>query len=163
MPIFYTLRELQDKLNVLDPLPVRPVAPAKVTALGLKLAARIQWSRVEGVSGYRVAVMSTNNLHQPNELSPLLDGDETLSYVWYAGDVAVARQFTVQSFKRAANGEILFSDFTRPFVSATTKVDGGVADSAPTAAPSAPVSPATGGTVGDPGGIHSPAEREISL
>ena len=160
MAVYYTLRELRDRLDILDPLPQRPQPPTKITVTGLKLAARVQWSRVEGVSGYRVAVMSTNNLHAPNELL-WIEGDETLNYVWYSGDVAVTRQFTVQSFKRSANGEILFSDFTRPFVSATTKVDGGAADSAPAAAPSAPISPATSGTPGSPGGIDT--QRDVSL
>jgi hypothetical protein len=97
--------------------------------------------------------MTTQNLAAPDYLSPLLEGATTLNWEWFVGDVAATRQFSVQSFKRMQTGEILFSEFRYPLVTATSKVDGGAADSAPVAAPSAPVSPSTAEDQGDPGGV----------
>ena len=154
----YTLRDLQriqteNARTEFNLLPELPKPPDTTKATGLKFGMRVEWSQVTGVDGYRVAVMTNNNLAAPDKLSPLLEGETTLEWVFFTGDVAIARQFTVQSFKRSVNGEILFSDFTRPFRSATSKIDGGAADSAPAASPSAPVAPRTESTPGDPGGV----------
>lgn len=133
---------------------IKPRPPDFVRALGLKFGFRVQWAQVDGCDGYRVAMMTTQNLAAPDYLSPLIEGSTTLNWEWFIGDVAAARQFTVQSFKRTPTGEILFSEFRYPLVSATSKVDGGAADSAPTATPSAPVSPSGAEDQGDPGGIR---------
>ena len=133
-------------------LPTMPTAPAKVSASGLKFGYRIQWPRVDGVSGYRVAMMSANNLESPQGLSPLIWGEETQEHTWFYGDTTLVRQFTVQSFKASVSGEMLFSDFTRPFASATSKADGGAADAAPTAVAATP-KPAGEATPGDPAGV----------
>lgn len=166
MPVGFTLQELlklqQERSQVeYNLLPTRPQAPTFIKATGLKLGFRIEWSQVEGADGYRVAVMTTNNLAVPDKLSPLVEGDTTLEYTWFVGDVALVRQFTVQAYKRSVTGEILFSEFTRPFVAATSKVDGGAADSAPAASPSAPVAPVGSGGSGDPGGV-SPTGGKLS-
>lgn len=133
--------------------PEKPQPPPQVSASGLKLGYRIQWPTVAGVSGYRVALMATNNLEDPEGLSPLLWGDQTSEYTWFYGDTTLARQFTVQSFKMSVSGEILYSEFVRPFASATSKADGGAVDAAPTAVQSEPTVPPDSRTPGDPGGV----------
>ena len=130
-----------------------PQPPPQVSATGLKLGYRIQWPAVPGVSGYRVALMATNNLADPEGLSPLIWGDQTVEYSWFYGDTTLVRQFTVQSFKMSVTGEILYSEFVRPFASATSKADGGAADSAPTAIQSEPTAPSGEEEQGDPGGV----------
>jgi hypothetical protein len=133
---------------------IKPRPPDFVRALGLKFGFRVQWAQVDGCDGYRVAMMTTQNLAAPDYLSPLIEGSTTLNWEWFIGDVAAVRQFTVQSFKRTPTGEILFSEFRYPLVSATSKVDGGAADAVPTTAPSAPVAPSGAEDQGDPGGIR---------
>ena len=155
----HTLAELQ-KLSLEFSQPfrelqaIKPKPPVFVRATGLKLGFRVQWSQVDEADGYRVAMMTTNNLAAPDFLSALIEGSTTLSWEWFIGDVAAASQFTVQSFKRMATGEILFSEFRYPFATATSKVDGGAADSAPAAAPSAPIAPSGEEDQGDPGGVR---------
>ena len=156
MPVSMTLRDLQ-KLQEdnsrfeLHVFPENPFTPESLKVTGLKFGFRIEWSPVIGVDGYRVAMTTTNNLSSPDKLSPLIEGDTTLEYAWFVGDVAITRQFSVQSYKRSVTGELLFSNFRYPMVSATSKVDGGAGDSAPAAAPA--VSPSGGETSGNPGGV----------
>lgn len=150
------LKKLQDQMlhTYLNPLPERPQTPASVTATGLKFGFRIQWPMVDGVSGYRVAMTSTNNLESPEVMTPLIWGAETQQHDWFYGDTTLVRQFSVQSFKMSTTGEILYSEFVRPLAAATSKADGGVADGAPTTVAS-PTAPSTQETVGDPGGVTS--------
>lgn len=147
------LRRLSEEVSQNYLQSIKPRPPDFVSALGLKLGYRVQWSQADGVDGYRVAMMTTQNLAKPDYLSPLFEGNTTLNWEWFIGDVAAARQFSVQSFKRMTTGEILFSEFHYPLVTATSKVDGGAVDAAPTAAPSAPVTPSGAEDQGDPGGI----------
>ena len=156
------LKRLQDEIlhTYLTPIPELPQAPAKVTATGLKLGFRIQWPKVDGVSGYRVAMMSANNLVAPQALSSLIWGEDTQNHEWFYGDTTLVRQFSIQSFKVSTTGEFLYSDFTRPFSAATSKADGGAADGTPTTIAANPP-PSTEETVGDPGGVM-PTGRNLT-
>ena len=159
MPVGFTLDELQKlqeerfrtEINV---LPSKPLPPQFQKATGLKFGYRVEWAQVNGIDGYRVAVTSDNNLNAPQRMSPLIEGETTLEWTYFVGDQALARQFAVQSYKRSVNGELIFSEFRYPLVTATSKVDGGAADSAPGTSPSAPVSPTTSESSGSPGGVE---------
>ncbi len=115
--------------------PVRPQTPLNVTALGLKLAMRIQWSKVDGATGYNIAMMDDNNLNAPKLIFVEM-GSEAMERIYFTGDVAITRQFSVQAFTDYAGGRIV-SEFSVP-VAATSVVDGGASDSTPTDPPSNP-------------------------
>ena len=115
--------------------PIRPATPLNVTALGLKLAMRIQWSKVDNATGYNIAVMDDNNLNAPI-LILVEPGSQSMEKIYYTGDVAITRQFAVQAFTDYAGGRIV-SEYSE-LKSATSKVDGGASDSAPTSPPSNP-------------------------
>ena len=116
--------------------PIRPETPLNVTALGLKLAIRIQWSKVDGATGYNIAMMDDNNLSAPKLIFVEM-GSEAMERIYFAGDVAITRQFSVQAFTDYAGGRIV-SEFSVP-VAATSVVDGGASDSTPTDPPSNPI------------------------
>lgn len=115
--------------------PAKPETPLNVTVIGLKFAFRIQWSKVDGASGYFIAIMDDNNLDAPKLIESVI-GSESMDKTWFVGDVAITRQFSVQTFIDYSGGRI-FSDYSAP-VSATSKIDGGASDSAPTDPPSSP-------------------------
>lgn len=154
---FYTIQELQRlSLEVASPFrevsPILPKSPAKVSATGLKLGFRIQWPQVDGVHGYRVTMMRTNNFAAAEDQKEV-SGEQTVGTTWFYGDIAAVRQFTVQSFKRLNTGETLYSEPVYPFASATSKVDGGAADGAAVAPQAEPIAPSGAEDQGDPGGI----------
>ena len=156
MPL-YTLQELQRlSTEVANPfrevLSVPPKPPAKVSATGLKLGFRIQWPQVDGADGYRITMMRTNNFAAAEDQMEV-SGEQTVGATWFYGDIAAVRQFTVQSFKRLNTGEKLYSEPVYPFASATSKVDGGAADSAAVAPQGEPIAPSGAEDAGDPGGI----------
>jgi len=154
---FYTIQQLQRmSLDVSQPLreamSILPRAPAKVSAAGLKLGFRIQWPQVDGMDGYRVTMMRTNNFAAAEDQMEV-SGEQTVGATWFYGDIAAVRQFTVQSFKRLNTGEKLYSEPVYPFASATSKVDGGVADGAAVAPQARPIAPSGAEDQGDPGGV----------
>lgn len=114
----------------------RPLTPDNIIVLGLKFGFRVQWSRVDDVDGYRVAVLSNQNLESPDFIATV-PGEQTLQWEYLAGDVAIAKYFAVQSYK----GD-LSSEFTA-LATATSKVDGGAADSAPAIPPDQAQTPET--------------------
>ena len=116
--------------------PARPVAPLNVTALGLKLGFRIQWSRSDGATGYNIAIMDDNNLDAPKIILAVF-GSQSMDFTWFVGDVAITRQFSVQAFTDYAGGRVV-SEYSVP-VAATSVVDGGASDSTPTDPPSNPI------------------------
>ena len=159
MSVSFTLQSLiqlgADRMRTeINLFPSLPTPPAFVRATALIQAIRVTWPQVEGVDGYRVAAMPSTqlNLAAPQKMYVIPDG-QTLEYVEYLGDVATARGYSVQSFKRSVSGETLYSEWAYPVVTATSKAVGGAADSAPTAPPSAPISPQGPSFPGDPGGV----------
>ena len=145
--------------------PVTPEPPAFVKATAMIQANRVNWPQVDGADGYRVAAMPSTqlNLASPQKLYVVPDGQQ-LEYIEYVGDVATARGYSVQSFKKSVSGEVLYSEWAYPVVLATSKAVGGAADAAPVAPPSAPITPPTQGDPGDPGGVNPPGgDTPISL
>ena len=142
---------LRTEINL---FPAIPQPPAYVKATALIQAIRIEWPEVEGVDGYQVAAMPSTelNLASPQKLYTV-SGGQQLGYVEYVGDVATARGYSVQSFKRSVSGETLYSEWAYPVVTATSKAVGGAADAAPPDPPSAPITPPVVGDSGDPGGV----------
>jgi hypothetical protein len=138
-------------------IPERPKTPDNFTVLGLKFGFYITWSQVDSADGYEIAVMTGNDLANP-ELLIDVPGQATMQKTYTVGDVAIARTFTVHSYKNSVNGERLFSEFYYPFASATSKVDGGAADATPVSPPSPAPSPDSGESSGDPGGIGKTGE-----
>lgn len=138
--------------NELQPMP--PQTPDMLKATGLKFSIRVEWSQVPGVDGYRVAAMpaTSQNLAAPQKLFTVT-GDSSLEFTEPVGDVATQRYYSVQAFKKNIQGETYFSEWRYPLVNATSKVEGGAADSAPPNPPSAPIEPETEGDPGDPGGL----------
>lgn len=147
-------RELSNPFR--EAQPILPQPPAKVTATGLKLGYRIQWPQVDGVDGYRVSMMRTNNFASVEDHMEV-SGEQTITATWFYGDIATARQFTVQSYKKMQTGERLYSEPCYPFSSATSKVAGGAVDAAPTAVQNTPLAPAGKEGQGDPGGVGKKA------
>ena len=84
----------------------------------------------------QVAVISVHAIQLPGSGCPL-SGREAMERIYFTGDVAITRQFSVQAFTDYAGGRIV-SEFSVP-VAATSVVDGGASDSTPTDPPSNPV------------------------
>jgi len=126
------LRRISQERQIfdLDFFPDPPQTPENMIILAIIQGFRIQWSKVDGVDGYRIAVMDDNNLETPKRIIEVT-GQNTLEYEWYVGDVAITRQFSVQSYK----GD-LSSAWYYPITAATSKAAGGASDSAPTQPPS---------------------------
>ena len=116
--------------------PIRPETPLNVTALGLKFGFRIQWSKSDGAGGYNIAIMDDNNLDAPKLILSVM-GSQSMDFTWFVGDVASTRQFSVQAFVDYAGGRVV-SEFSVP-IEATSVVEGGAGDSAPTDPPSNPI------------------------
>lgn len=159
MPVGNTLADLvrlqQERARTEANLfPSPPQTPGMLKATALIQAIRVEWSQSEVADGYRVAAMpaTAQNLAAPQKLHTV-EGGSNLEYVEYVGDVATARYYSVQAFKRSVSGEVAYSDWRYPLVTATSKAVGGAADSAPTAPPSAPIIPEDSGDPGDPGGV----------
>jgi hypothetical protein len=125
-------RKMRDTLSL---APARPEIPLNVTVLGLKLGFRIQWSKVDGSTGYHIAVMTDNDLAAPKLILTEM-GSEAMERGYYIGDVASTRQFSVQAFIDYSGGRVV-SEYSVP-VEATSVVDGGASDSEPADPPSNP-------------------------
>ena len=92
----------------------KPVIPVNVTATGERNLIRIQWAPDSANDGYRVAVMTDQNLENPNVGMFVVAGGKALEYVYPTGNNALTRFFAVQAF---IEGE--FSEFSS-VVSATS-------------------------------------------
>ena len=112
---------------------------------------------MDNAGGYEIAVMTGNDLANP-ELLIEVPGKSTMQYTYSVGDVAIARTFSVHSYKDSVNGERLYSEFYYPLATATSKVDGGAADTTPVAPPAPAPSPDSGTGSGSPGGVDSPRD-----
>lgn len=159
MPVIFTLAELQrlqqeQERVELSLIPERPLTPANFTASGRKFGFICQWAKADGVDGYQLAVMTVQNLAAPQLLVDC-PGKDTMNWEYFVGDVALTRYFSVQSYKNSVTGERLYSEWFYPIRSAVSKVDGGVADAAPTAPPAPAPSPDTTESQGDPAGIRT--------
>jgi len=137
----------QDKLSQSSGLTFAPPAkPDNIVVTGLKFGFRIQWSKVDGATGYQIAIMSGKNLAAPNLLPSVL-GEDNMETTYFVGDVALTRNFAVQAFIQSTAG-FLYSGFTE-IKSGTSKVDGGASDSTPSDPPTFPPKPPA---PGDPEG-----------
>lgn len=135
--------------------PIRPQTPDNFSVTGKKFGYYLIWSRVDGVDGYQIAVMTGNDLSAP-QLIIEVPGKDTMQFSYTVGDVAAARTFSVQSYKNSISGERLYSDWFYPLQTATSKVDGGAADAAPSTPPAPAPTPDTTEFPGDPSGVSSP-------
>ncbi len=145
-------RKMRDTLAL---APAKPETPLNVTSLGLKFGFRIQWSKVDGATGYNIAIMSDNNLNAPILILTVI-GSQSMDFTYFVGDVAVTRQFSVQAFKEYSGGRAV-SEYSTPTSDVASKVDGGAGDSAPTAPPSNPT-PSESGDPEFPGDLDIPPE-----
>lgn len=143
---------LERSRTEISTFPFKPLTPDNFSVVGRKFGFYITWSKVDGVDGYQIAVMTGNDLSAP-QLIIEVPGKDTMQYSYTVGDVAAARTFSVQSYKSSINGERLYSEWYYPLATATSKVDGGAADAAPVAPPAQAPTPDTGEFQGDPGGI----------
>ena len=125
-------RKMRDSLAL---APAKPEIPLNVSALGLKFGFRIQWSKVDGATGYHIAIMDDNNLDAPKLILSVLGG-QSMDFTWFVGDVAITRQFSVQAFVDYSGGQVV-SAYSVP-AAATSVVEGGAGDSTPTDPPSNP-------------------------
>ena len=146
------LERLRTEINV---LPTRPLTPDNFQVEGRKLCYYITWSKVDNADGYQIAVMTGNDLANPQLLIEV-PGKDALQFTYTIGDNAAARTFSIQSYKDSISGERLYSEFFYPLQTATAKADGGAADTAPIVPPSAPPTPDTTEFQGDPGGVFTP-------
>ena len=151
-----TLEHLHSLNPKQDPvfLPIRPQTPDNFQVEGRKLCYYITWSKVDGVDGYQIAVMTGNDLANP-QLLITVPGKDALQYTYTIGDNAAVRTFSIQSYKDSISGERLYSEFFYPLQTATAKADGGAVDTAPIVPPSVPPTPDTIEYQGDPGGVPS--------
>lgn len=147
-----SLERFNTAINV---FPTKPQTPDNFAVEGRKLCFYITWSKVDGADGYQIAVMTGNDLANPQLLIDV-PGKDGLQYTYTIGDNAAARTFSIQSYKDSVSGERLYSEFFYPLATATAKVDGGAADSAPVVPTSAPPTPDTTEFQGDPGGVVTP-------
>lgn len=115
-----------------------PGKPDNIVVTGLKFGFRIQWSKVDGVSGYQIAIMTGNNLAAPNLLLTET-GEDSMERTYFVGDVALTRSFAVRAFIETTAGR-QFSEFTE-IKSGTSKVDGGASDGTPADPPAPPPDP----------------------
>ena len=131
----------------------KPLPPDNMQGVGLKFGFRIQWNKVNNVDGYRVIVMTGSDAANPDVILPVVTGDNSLEITYEVGDVAITRTFAVQSVKDG-----LFSDLIEntKWLTLTSKVDGGAADSAPTQSPDQPQKPEGAEKTDDPGRIGKP-------
>lgn len=150
-----TLERLREFTPRQDPalLPVKPLTPDNFAASGRKLSFYLTWSEVDSADGYQVAVMTGNDLANP-ELLIDVPGKSTMQWSYSVGDTALARTFSIHSYKDSITGERLYSEFFYPLRTATSTVDGGAADAAPSSPPAPSPSPDTGEGSGSPGGVE---------
>jgi len=102
----YTLSELKDVQNQIilgnDPAyklqAQPPQTPENATASGERNLIRVQWAPVEGVNGYRVAVMTNLNLEAPDVGLFVVNGTKSREFVYNTASNALTRYFAVQSF-----------------------------------------------------------------
>lgn len=117
------------KLSVENP----PQIPTGVVATGQQGIIRVQWAVTDNVDGYDVAIMTTQNLANPDVNIARVPGSKNREYVYPMGNSATTRYFAVRSFVSE-----VYSNWSS-IVSATSVVFG-AAESAPPAPPSNPPS-----------------------
>lgn len=132
------------------PTDTPPPVPGGVAATGQQGIIRIQWASIANVDGYDVAIMTTQNLANPDVNIARCMGAKCREYVYPMGNSATLRYFAVRSFLSD-----IFSDWSS-IVSATSVVFG-AAESAP---PAPPVNPPFGDEP-PPSGDGGP--RELTL
>lgn len=119
----------------------------------------IQWAPQTAVQGYRIAVMTDNNLDKPNIGIFVAYGSVAARYDYNVGNIALTRQFAVQSFREDEFGP------WSAIVSATSNLLT-VAGSAEPPNPAAPVQsvppPGGGGYGGGGGGDYGGAPKGIN-
>lgn len=146
------LERLRTEINV---LPARPLTPDNFQVEGRKLCYYLTWSRVESADGYQIAVMTGNDLANPQLLLEV-SGRDTMQYTYTIGDNTAVRTFSIQSYKDSVSGERLYSEFFYPLRTATAKADGGAVDTAPIVPPAPAPTPDTTEYQGEPGGVLTP-------
>lgn len=146
----------------LGTFPERPQTPANFQVDGRKLSFYVTWAKVDGVDGYQLAVMTGNDLANPQIIIEI-PGKDTMQYSYTVGDTAVARTFSLQSYKNFGTGGRLYSEWFYPLRTATSKVDGGAADAAPIVPPAPAPTPDTVEYQGDIGGVVDPRQGVVSL
>lgn len=127
-------------------LPLQQVTSVQVT--GKEGFFIIQWAPQTNVQGYRIAVMSDNNLANPNIGMFVAYGAPTARYDYMVGNIALTRNFAVQAFR-----EDEFGPFS-VIKSATSSLMTAAGSTEPTNPASAPASnpPPPGGGFGGGGG-----------
>lgn len=132
------------KLSTDQPPPI----PHGVVATGQQGIIRVQWATTDNVDGYDIAIMTTQNLANPDVNIARAPGAKNREYVYPMGNSATLRYFAVRSYISG-----VYSDWSS-IVSATSVVFT-TAESAP---PAAPVNPPSG-TEPPPTGSGSNAPR----
>lgn len=159
-----------EQLRAMDPtrwptptkLPIGQPIPqvTSVQATGKEGFFIIQWAPLNGVQGYRIAVMSDNNLANPNIGMFVAYGAATARYDYLVGNIALTRQFAVQAFREDEYGP--FSTI----VSATSRLTTDAGSAEPTNPASSPTSsppPSGGGYGGGGGGEYGGGNRILQL
>src|SRR5215510_13782592 len=78
----------------------QPLAkPINVQVTGKEGFFIIQWAQVDFAQGYRIAVMTDNNLNAPNIGLFAAYGGKTARWDYLVGNIALTRNFAVQAFR----------------------------------------------------------------
>ena len=93
-----------------------PTTPLNVKATGERMLIRVQWAEASDVDGYRVAVMTNQNLANPDIGLFTVEGAKQREFVYNTGNNALTRFFAVQSFLGGA-----FSEFSPVVSSISTR------------------------------------------
>src|SRR5262249_35003643 len=100
------------KLIIGQPL----TAPVNPQATGKEGFFIIQWAAVIGAQGYRIAVMTDNNLDKPNIGLFSVYGQPVARFDYLLGNIVLTRNFAIQAFR-----EDEYGPFTK-IVSATSSL-----------------------------------------
>lgn len=129
-----SMSEIRQLEQTRYPVPTRiiydqpPSTPTGLTVTGQQGLIRVQWSPVNNVEGYDVAVSTNGNLAAPDINIARVPGSKNREYVYSTGNVAITRYFAVRSFV----GEV-YSAWSAPVTGLSVVF--GAAESAPPTPP----------------------------
>lgn len=99
---------IERTITAVDPLGTPPSTPLNVTIAARNLGYLVQWSKVDGATGYNIIVSSTGDMSNPDRQIQV-SGENTLEYFVNTGNTAVTNYISVQSVKGWA-----YSDYSDP-------------------------------------------------
>jgi hypothetical protein len=99
---------IERTITAVDPLGTPPSTPLNVTLEARNLGYLVQWSEVDGATGYNIIVSSTGDMSNPDRQIQV-SGQSTLEYFVNVGNTAVTNYVSVQSVKGWA-----YSDYSEP-------------------------------------------------